>query len=78
MPLLRDSVCYDKWLGDFNIAKNPSIITRSFCSGTDAGLGENQSMTGIKEHPSYCPNGTKYIKRCSANESKAIFSEYRR
>ena len=26
-----------KLLGDFNIAKNPSIITKSFCSGTDAG-----------------------------------------
>ena len=42
-----------KWLGNFNIAKNPSIISKSFCSGTDAGLGENESMTRIKEHPSY-------------------------
>ena len=42
-----------KLLGDFNIAKNPSIITKSFCSGTDAGLGEIESMTRIKEHPSY-------------------------
>ena len=42
-----------KLLGDFNIAKNPSMITKSFCSGTDAGLGENESMTRIKEHPSY-------------------------
>ena len=42
-----------KWLGDFNIAKNLSIITKSFCSGTDAGLGENALMTRIKEHPSY-------------------------
>ena len=43
-----------KKLGDFNIiAKNPSIITKSFCSGTDAGLGEIESMTRIKEHPSY-------------------------
>ena len=42
-----------KLLGDFNIAKNPSIITKSFCSGTDAGLGEIESITRIKEHPSY-------------------------
>ena len=42
-----------KLLGDFNIAKNISIITKSFCSGTDAGLGEIESMTRIKEHPSY-------------------------
>ena len=42
-----------KLLGDFNIAKNPSIIIKSFCSGTDAGLGEIESMTRIKEHPSY-------------------------
>ena len=42
-----------KLLGDFNIAKNPSIITKSFCSGTDAGLGEIGSMTRIKEQPSY-------------------------
>ena len=42
-----------KWLGDFNITKNPFIMTKSFCSGTDAGLGENESMTRIKEHPSY-------------------------
>ena len=41
-----------KLLGDFNIAKNPSMITKSFCSGTDAGLGEIESMTRIKEHPS--------------------------
>ena len=45
VPLLRVSVFYDKlhrpkMFGDFNIAKNPSIITKSFCSGTDAGLGE--------------------------------------
>ena len=26
-----------KLLGDFNIAKISSIITKSFCSGTDAG-----------------------------------------
>ena len=42
VPLFRASVCYDKLhrpklLGDFNIAKNPSIINKSFCSGTDAG-----------------------------------------
>ena len=42
-----------KWLGDFNITKNATIITKSFCSGTEAGLGENESMTRIKEHPSY-------------------------
>ena len=42
-----------KLLGDFNIAKNPSIITKSFCSGADAGYGEIESMTRIKEHPSY-------------------------
>ena len=42
-----------KWLGDFNIAKNPSEITKFFCSGTDAGLGENESMTRIKEDLSY-------------------------
>ena len=42
-----------KWLGDFNIAKNPSVITKSFFSGTDAGLGEIESMARIKEHPSY-------------------------
>ena len=41
-----------KLLGDFNIAKNPYIINKSFCSGTDAGLGEIESMTRIKEHPS--------------------------
>ena len=41
-----------KLLGEFNIAKNPSIITKSFCSGTAAGLGEIESMTRIKEHPS--------------------------
>ena len=41
-----------KMLGDFNIAKNPSIITKSFCSGTDAGLGKIESITRIKEHPS--------------------------
>ena len=40
-----------KLLGDFNITKNPSITTKSFCSGTDAGLGEIESMTRIKEHP---------------------------
>ena len=34
-----------KLLGDFNIAKNTSIITKYFCSGTDAGLGEIESMT---------------------------------
>ena len=42
-----------KWLGDFNIAKNPSEITKPFRSGTNAGLGENESMTRIKEHISY-------------------------
>ena len=42
-----------KWLGHVNIAKNPSMITKNFCPGTDAGLGENESMTRIKEHPSY-------------------------
>ena len=42
-----------KLLGDFNIAKNQPIIITSFCSGTDAGLGEIESMTRIKEHPSY-------------------------
>ena len=42
-----------KMVGDFNIAKNLSIINKSFCSGTDAGLGENESMTRIKEQPSY-------------------------
>ena len=44
-----------KLLGDFNVAKNPSVITKSFCSGTctDTGLGEIESMTSIKEHPSY-------------------------
>ena len=42
-----------KWLGDFNIAKNPSEITKPLNSGTDAGLGENESMTRIKEHLLY-------------------------
>ena len=57
VPLFRASVCYDKlhrpnFFGDFYIAKNPSIITKSFCTGTDADLGEIESMTRIKEHPS--------------------------
>ena len=42
-----------KRVGDFNIANNSSIITKSFCFGVDVGLGENESMTRIKEHPSY-------------------------
>ena len=58
VPLLRVSVSMLnctvlKLLGDFNIAKNPSIITKSFCFGTDAVLGEIELMTRIKEHPSY-------------------------
>ena len=42
-----------KWWNDFNIAKNLFIITKSLCSGKDAGLEENESMTRIKEQPSY-------------------------
>ena len=42
-----------KWLGDFNITKNLSILSKFFSSGIDDGLGENESMTRIKEHPSY-------------------------
>ena len=42
-----------KLLDEFNIAKYISIITKSFCSGTYAGLGEIESMTRVKEHPSY-------------------------
>ena len=37
-----------KWLGDFNIARNPFIITKSLCSAIDA-----MSLTRIKEQPSY-------------------------
>ena len=48
-----------KWLGDFNIAKNLFIIFKSLCFGTDAGLGENESMTRIKEQSSY---KTQYSK----------------
>ena len=40
-----------KRLGDFNIAKNLFIVTKSLCSGTVAGLGENETMTRIKEQP---------------------------
>ena len=35
------------------IAKNLFITIKYFSSGTDAGLGENESMARIKEHPSY-------------------------
>ena len=45
-----------KWLGGFNIAKNLFITSMQFSSDTDAGLGENESMTRIKEHPSYARN----------------------
>ena len=40
-------------MGGFNIAKNLCITTKYLSSGTDDGLGENKSMTRIKEHPSY-------------------------
>ena len=61
-----------KLLGDFNIAQKPSIITKSFFSGTDAGLGEIESMTRIKEHPSYTVLCTavvifKNVEQCHIN-----------
>ena len=52
-----------KFLGDFNITKKPSLITKSFCSGTDAGLGEIESMTRIKEHPCKYKAMGKYIMK---------------
>ena len=42
-----------KWLGGFNIVKNLFIITKYQSFGTAAGLAENESVTRIKEHPSY-------------------------
>ena len=56
VSLFRHSLCNDnlqcsKKLGDFNIANN--LYTKSLCSDTVAGIGENESMTRIKEHPSY-------------------------
>ena len=60
MSLIRDPVRNNKlhrpkMVGDFNIAKKLTIISMYFCSGPDAGLKENESMTRIKEHTSYCP-----------------------
>ena len=38
-------------MGDFNIAKNLFIIAKYLSSSTEAGLGENESMTRIKITP---------------------------
>ena len=59
-----------KLLDDFNIAKKPSIITKSFCSGTDAGLGEIESMTRIKEHPSYNEGRQKKLQKTKTTKNK--------
>ena len=72
VSLFRHSLCNDignlqcsKMLGDFNIANNLFIITKTFCSDTVAGIGENESMTRVKEHPSYIKVGYEvvYISR---------------
>ena len=69
MPFNSNMILYCtvlKWLGDFNIAKSPSIITKSVCSGR-----ENESMTRIKEHPSY-----KFViefMRCRDNSLHNIY-----
>ena len=39
------------------------IPTKYISSGTDAGLGENKSMTRIKEHPSYKPVCVRPVRK---------------
>ena len=64
-----------KSVGDFKIAKNLSITTKQFSSGKGDGLQENESMTRIKEHPSYkIPN--KLVTDLRALTQKS-FGSYR-